>query len=175
MTAVLSGRGLVVRYGAKTVLDELDITVGGRECLAIRGVNGCGRTTLLEVLATLRVPTAGTLTINGIDARRTPRVARTHLALVSADLVRGDGLTVREYLAIVASPPRAERMRSLTVPTLVLHGDRDTLIDQIGGVRTAELIPGARLEIIEGMGHDYPPGLWRRWTDLVVGHLRAHS
>jgi pimeloyl-ACP methyl ester carboxylesterase len=81
----------------------------------------------------------------------------------------------RQYLAILASPPRADRLRSLTVPTLVIHGDRDTLIDQIGGRRTAELIPGARLEIIEGMGHDYPPGLWRQWTDLVAGHIRAHS
>ncbi|MFM7252204.1 MAG: alpha/beta fold hydrolase [Ilumatobacteraceae bacterium] len=81
----------------------------------------------------------------------------------------------RQYLAILASPPRADRLRSLTVPTLVIHGDRDTLIDQIGGHRTAELIPGARLEIIEGMGHDYPPGVWRQWTDLVVGHIRAHA
>lgn len=81
----------------------------------------------------------------------------------------------RQYLAILASPSRADRLRSLTVPTLVIHGDRDTLIDQVGGRRTAELIPGARLEIIEGMGHDYPPGLWRQWTDLVVGHIRAHA
>lgn len=81
----------------------------------------------------------------------------------------------RQYLAILASPSRADRLRSLAVPTLVIHGDRDTLIDQIGGRRTAELIPGARLEIIEGMGHDYPPGLWRQWTDLVVGHIRAHA
>ena len=61
----------------------------------------------------------------------------------------------RQYLAILASPSRADRLRSLAVPTLVIHGDRDTLIDQIGGRRTAELIPGARLEIIEGMGHDF--------------------
>ena len=27
----------------------------------------------------------------------------------------------------------------------------------------------------EGMGHDYPPQLWRRWTDLVVGHIQSHS
>ena len=46
---------------------------------------------------------------------------------------------------------------------------------QIGGERTAELIPGARFELIDGMGHDYPPQLWRQWTDLVVGHIRAHS
>jgi hypothetical protein len=40
----------------------------------------------------------------------------------------------------------------------------------MGGRRTAELIPGARFELIEGMGHDYPPGLWARWVDLVVDH-----
>ena len=55
----------------------------------------------------------------------------------------------------------------MTTPTLVMHGDRDTLIDISGGRRTAELIPGARFEAIEGMGHDYPPQLWDRWVDLV--------
>ena len=47
-----------------------------------------------------------------------------------------------------------------------MHGDRDTLIDISGGRRTAELIPGARFELIEGMGHDYPPQLWSQWVDL---------
>ena len=61
-------------------------------------------------------------------------------------------------------------LRQLDVPTLVIHGSADTLIDPIGGRRTAELIPGARFELIEGMGHDYPPALWERWVDLVVGH-----
>ncbi len=53
---------------------------------------------------------------------------------------------------------------------LVMHGDKDALIDQSGGRRTAELVPGARFELIEGMGHDYPPQLWERWIDLVTGH-----
>ena len=74
----------------------------------------------------------------------------------------------------MASEPRAERLRHVTVPTLVMHGDKDTLIDQIGGARTAELIPGARYELIAGMGHDYPPQLWPRWVDLVVDHIRRH-
>jgi len=56
-----------------------------------------------------------------------------------------------------------------------MHGDKDTLIEPIGGERTAELIPGARYELIEGMGHDYPPQLWRQWVDLVVGHIRKNS
>ncbi|MCU1359879.1 MAG: alpha/beta hydrolase, partial [Ilumatobacteraceae bacterium] len=58
--------------------------------------------------------------------------------------------------------------------TLVIHGDRDTLIDQSGGRRTAELIPGARFELIEGMGHDYPPQLWQRWVQLVAEFALAH-
>lgn len=85
------------------------------------------------------------------------------------------GGTTRQYMAILASGSWADQLRGVTVPTLVIHGDRDTLIDQIGGRRTAELIPGARFELIEGMGHDYPPQLWRRWTDLVVAHIQSHS
>ena len=85
------------------------------------------------------------------------------------------GGTARQYMAILASGSWADKLPSVTTPTLVMHGDKDTLIDQIGGRRTAELIPGARFELIEGMGHDYPPQLWRRWTDLVVGHIQSHS
>lgn len=81
----------------------------------------------------------------------------------------------RQFMAVGRSGSRAERLPGVTTPTLVIHGDRDTLIMPIGGQRTAELIPGARFEMIEGMGHDYPPQLWRRWVDLVVGHVRAHS
>ncbi|CAN5501222.1 alpha/beta hydrolase [soil metagenome] len=81
----------------------------------------------------------------------------------------------RQYTAVMDSGSRADGLRKLRVPTLVMHGDKDTIIDQIGGLRTAELIPDARFELIKGMGHDYPPQLWERWVSLVVGHIRAHS
>lgn len=81
----------------------------------------------------------------------------------------------RQYMAVMDSGSRADGLRKLQVPTLVIHGDQDTIIDQIGGRRTAELIPGARFELIEGMGHDYPPQLWDRWVALVVGHIRGNS
>ena len=80
----------------------------------------------------------------------------------------------RQFLAAMATEPWAARLRTVTVPTLVIHGDCDTLIDISGGRRTAELIPGARLEIIAGMGHDYPPQLWQRWVDLEVDHIRRN-
>jgi pimeloyl-ACP methyl ester carboxylesterase len=81
--------------------------------------------------------------------------------------------TGRQFLAIRASGPRADGLRGVTVPMLVIHGDCDTLIDQSGGRRTAELVPGARFELIEGMGHDYPPQLWQRWVDLVTDFTGA--
>ena len=81
----------------------------------------------------------------------------------------------RQLLAAMASEPRAQMLPSIRVPTLVIHGDRDTLIDQSGGRRTAELIPGARFELIGGMGHDYPPQLWNRWVQLVTEHAATAS
>jgi len=79
--------------------------------------------------------------------------------------------TTRQFLGVGASGSRSDALRSVRVPTLVMHGDADTLIDQSGGRRTAELVPGGRFELIEGMGHDYPPQLWPRWVELVAGHV----
>lgn len=75
--------------------------------------------------------------------------------------------TARQYRAVVGSAPRADRLRHVTTPSLVMHGDCDTLIDISGGLRTAELIPGAQFQAIEGLGHDYPPQLWNRWVDMI--------
>ncbi|MFL6206391.1 MAG: alpha/beta fold hydrolase [Acidimicrobiales bacterium] len=70
----------------------------------------------------------------------------------------------RQMMAVVNDGSRAEGLRALALPVLVLHGSRDTLIDPSGGRRTAELIPGARYVEIEGMGHDYPAAVWDRWV-----------
>ena len=61
-------------------------------------------------------------------------------------------------------PARDEALRQVTVPTLVMHGSRDVLIDPSGGRRTAELIPNARYVEIDGLGHDYPPPVWNQWV-----------
>ncbi|MEO5724805.1 MAG: alpha/beta hydrolase [Ilumatobacteraceae bacterium] len=79
--------------------------------------------------------------------------------------------TTRQFMAVRASGSRATALRDVRTPTLVIHGSRDTLIDPSGGRRTAELIPGSRFELIEGMGHDYPPQLWPRWVELISGHI----
>lgn len=66
----------------------------------------------------------------------------------------------RQFLATLASGSRAEALRSVAVPTLVVHGAADPLIPVECGIATAEAVAGARLLTFEGMGHDLPEPLW---------------
>ncbi|HEY1737508.1 MAG TPA: alpha/beta fold hydrolase [Acidimicrobiia bacterium] len=79
----------------------------------------------------------------------------------------------RQAKAIRADGDRGAELQRLAVPTLVMHGDRDTLIDKSGGRRTAELIPGARYVEIAGMGHDYPRAVWDLWVDTWTDFARS--
>ncbi|MGH9020712.1 MAG: alpha/beta fold hydrolase [Acidimicrobiales bacterium] len=81
----------------------------------------------------------------------------------------------RQFAAVVGSPSRTDQLRSLSVPTLIIHGDRDALISVSGGVRTAEAVPGARLEVIEGMGHDLVPQFFARVAGLIADHVIANA
>lgn len=83
------------------------------------------------------------------------------------------GGVVRQMLAIAASGNRKPRLKSVDVPTLVIHGRDDRLVPVEAGIDTAEAIPGARLEIIEGMGHDLPLGLLDRLAGLIAEHAHA--
>jgi pimeloyl-ACP methyl ester carboxylesterase len=79
----------------------------------------------------------------------------------------------RHMAAIMASGPRADGLRTVRVPTLVIHGLDDTLIAPSGGERTAELVPGARLALIEDMGHDRPEPLWPQICGAMLEHTAA--
>ena len=62
------------------------------------------------------------------------------------------------------------------MPTVVIHGDADPLVTPSGGLRTAELIPGAELVMIEGMGHDLPPAVIGQVVEAVTSlAARAHA
>jgi pimeloyl-ACP methyl ester carboxylesterase len=75
--------------------------------------------------------------------------------------------TARQLMAIYASGDRTDAVRGIAVPTLVVHGDSDPLINVSAGRRTAELIGGAELLIIPGMGHDLPRQVWPAIVDAV--------
>jgi pimeloyl-ACP methyl ester carboxylesterase len=78
----------------------------------------------------------------------------------------------RQLAAMVASGSRADGLRRLTTPTLVIHGLDDTLIAPSGGERTAELVPGARLILVADMGHDRPLPLWEQLTGAILEHTQ---
>jgi pimeloyl-ACP methyl ester carboxylesterase len=74
----------------------------------------------------------------------------------------------RQLAAILASPDRTEGLHGVTVPTAVIHGEVDQLVDPSGGRATAAAIPGAELLMVAGMGHDLPTGAWPQIIDLIV-------
>jgi pimeloyl-ACP methyl ester carboxylesterase len=81
--------------------------------------------------------------------------------------------TARQLAAIMASGDRREMLHAIAAPTLVIHGADDPLVRLEGGRDTARNIRGARLKIVPGMGHDFPPQLLRGIAVMIAEHCRA--
>ena len=79
----------------------------------------------------------------------------------------------RQMLAILSDGSRVERLGTIKVPTLVIHGSDDPLVPVAAGKHTAQSIPGAKLEIVPGMGHDLAPGLVTTLSGLILDHCRT--
>jgi pimeloyl-ACP methyl ester carboxylesterase len=92
------------------------------------------------------------------------------LAAASYDRAYYPAGVPRQLAAMILDGSRAEALATLNLPTLVVHGLDDTLIDPSGGRRTAELVPGSRLLLVQDMGHDRPPALWPHLVDAIATH-----
>ena len=78
----------------------------------------------------------------------------------------------RQLAAIIAAGDRTEELRTITAPTVAIHGTKDRMVRPSGGRATAAAIPGAQLVMIEGMGHDFPRAAWDRIIDAIVSNSR---
>lgn len=78
--------------------------------------------------------------------------------------------TDRQLLAILADGDRTAELSDVEVPTLVIHGAVDPLVDVSGGRATAEAVPGAELVVLEQMGHDFPIPLIDRIAERIAAH-----
>jgi proline iminopeptidase len=79
----------------------------------------------------------------------------------------------RQLVAVIASGDRRKLLRTIIAPTLVIHGSADPLVPPDAGKDTAHNIPGSRLMVIDGMGHDLPPPLYERLAEAIAAHCVA--
>ncbi|TDU05632.1 pimeloyl-ACP methyl ester carboxylesterase [Streptomyces sp. 846.5] len=98
-----------------------------------------------------------------------PEELRERVAAALERQSRSDGFG-RQFAAIAASPDRTPGLRGLDLPTLVIHGADDPLVDRSGGEATAKAVPGAELLVIPGMGHNLPEPLWPEIADAIAAN-----
>jgi pimeloyl-ACP methyl ester carboxylesterase len=79
----------------------------------------------------------------------------------------------RQLAAIIASGDRTAELKTIRAPTLVIHGSKDKMVAKSGAVATAKAIPGARLMIVDGMGHDLPEAAWPQLVPAIADHAHA--
>lgn len=81
----------------------------------------------------------------------------------------------RQLVAIIASGSRRAQLAQVHTPTLVIHGDVDPLVPLAHGQSVAATVPGAKIDIIPGMGHAMPVTMWPRIIGGIAAHAAAHA
>jgi pimeloyl-ACP methyl ester carboxylesterase len=118
-----------------------------------------GREDAIEYLVTLlRLTGSAEVTDDELRARAT----------AGYDRARQPAGMARQLAAIVGGSDRTAALRNVTVPTLVVHGEADPLLDISGGRATAAAVPGAELLTVPGMGHDLPSSAWPAIIDAIT-------
>ena len=113
-----------------------------------------------------------TIELIGSPAYPVDEETRREMASISFDRCFFPSGFTRHVGAIVHDGDRRDRLRKIAAPTLVIHGREDPLVPLAGGRDTAKHIPGAQLEIIDGMGHNLPVELWPRIINRIADHGR---
>jgi ABC-2 type transport system ATP-binding protein len=101
---VVTVRGLRKAYGARVVVDDLDLDVHAGEILGLTGANGAGKTTTVECIQGLRRPDSGTLRVLGFDPVTQAARMRSRLGSQLQDSALPDRLRVAEAVALFAGP-----------------------------------------------------------------------
>ncbi|MFC4944213.1 alpha/beta fold hydrolase [Pseudonocardia sp. GCM10023141] len=141
-----------------------DPTVGGAQPEAMRALTAAPPTTR-EGMAEHAVATARVIGSTGFDLDEGWLRDRGRRAFdIGVDPA---GLS-RQTAAALTARDRTPALRSLRVPTLVVHGAVDPLCDVSGGRATAAAVPDADLMVVDGLGHDLPPGFWPSLVDVVM-------
>jgi pimeloyl-ACP methyl ester carboxylesterase len=107
----------------------------------------------------------------GSPAYRDPARLREHIRAATLRAWRPAG-TARQMLAVMADGDRSALLQRIAAPTLVIHGRDDPLVPIACGEDLAQRIPGAVLDVVDGMGHDLPDALCERFADAIRDNAR---
>jgi len=103
-----------------------------------------------------------------VDASRIRRIAAIARARTTSPL------SANNHSSLSEGPGLRTDITSISVPTLVVHGSEDPLFPLAHGEMIAELIPGARLVVVSGLGHQFPPPpAWPQIVDEILRHTTA--
>ena len=155
-------RSLTKRYGKFTAVDSIDLTVSQGEIFGFLGPNGAGKTTTLRMIAGILRPTAGTVTIGGVDVVQNPLVAKAKLGYIPDRPFIYEKLTGSEFLRFVAGlydqqgPDVDNRAREL-MALFDLEDWRDELVESYShGMRQKLIISSAFVHRPEAIVVDEP-------------------
>jgi ABC-type multidrug transport system ATPase subunit len=144
---LLALTGVSRRYGERSALSPVDLTVAGGRCVAVLGVNGSGKSTLLRIAAGRDTPTTGQAFYAGRRLTQDDLVVRTEIAVVGDMLSAYPDLTVREHLQLVAIAHGAGR----GAEDLVDAALRECRLDDHGGALPGSLSSG-QTQALPGRG-----------------------
>lgn len=135
----IEARALTKRFGEKTAVDRIDLTVPEGELFALLGVNGAGKTTTIRMLTCLSAATGGSCAVCGADCAAQPEKVKAVIGISPQDTAVAENLTVRENLQFMAQVYGcdAEETARRTEEMLSLFG-----MEEVAGSRAKTLSGG---------------------------------
>ena len=147
-TEMIRTNGLTKKYGQKTAVDGLDLTVYEGELFSLLGVNGAGKTTTIRMLSCLSKPTAGEAFVCGHNVMEEPQEVKKIIGISTQDTAVAERLTVRENLEFMAA----------------LHYADKTVVRE----RTEEMIEVFRFQEVENQQARTLSGGWQRKLSIAM-------
>ena len=157
-------RDLTKRYGSKTAVDHLNLTVKEGEMLALLGVNGAGKTTTIRMLSGLSTPTEGTAQISGLDIRKERDAVKGLTGISPQDTAVAENLTVRENLAFMAEICLPDAQENTSGSAAGKQPARKEMIRE----RVEEILKAFHLEEIRDKKAKTLSGGWKRRLSIAM-------
>jgi ABC-2 type transport system ATP-binding protein len=131
-------KDLAKKYGAKTAVNSLNLTISQGELFALLGVNGAGKTTTIKMLSCLSKPTSGDATLMGHSILTGTHKVKEIINVSPQETAVAPNLTVREHLELIAgiygmSKPIAAEKTSKIISRLYLSGVQNDIAKFLSG------------------------------------------